>query len=233
MRRSARTAVIAAVRARAAPAGQENQGHGVRPQASLTNVLQELGGEYTKASGTTVVFSFAADVDAGRARSRGGAHADVFFSADQEWMDYLDQRGLIPQGVAPQPASATAWRWWRRRTGTLTLHIEPNFPPGSRPLAPGGRLATGDPDSVPVGKYARFRADDAGRLERHRRPDWCAPTKRAYAALAFVARAARCRSASSTRPMLRSNRAYGIVDLFPASSQSSYKLSYWCDRRRQ
>lgn len=119
--------------------------------ASLTNVLQELGSEYTAATGNKVAFSFAATSMLAR-QIESGAHADVFFSADQEWMDYLDQRGLLQKGsrrnllgnrlalVAPADSK-------------ITLHIEPNFP--LLAALNGGRLATGDPDSVPVGKYAR------------------------------------------------------------------------------
>mgnify|MGYP000361319701 CR=1 FL=1 len=62
--------------------------------ASLTNVLQELGDQYTQGSGSKVEFSFAATSMLAR-QIESGARADIFFSADQEWMDYLDQRGLI------------------------------------------------------------------------------------------------------------------------------------------
>src|SRR5437660_2623906 len=62
--------------------------------ASLTDALQESGNAYTRQSGTTVQFSFAASSALAR-QIESGAHADVFFSADQEWMDYLDQRALI------------------------------------------------------------------------------------------------------------------------------------------
>src|ERR1700730_16694095 len=62
--------------------------------ASLTNVLQELGDGFTKQSSIPVKFSFAASSALAR-QIESGARADVFFSADLEWMDYLQSRNLI------------------------------------------------------------------------------------------------------------------------------------------
>ena len=78
----------------AVPAAGETGPITVFAAASLTDVLQELGGAYAQVSGTKVEYSFAASSVLAR-QIEGGAHADAFFSADQEWMDYLDQRGLI------------------------------------------------------------------------------------------------------------------------------------------
>jgi molybdate transport system substrate-binding protein len=81
-----------------------------------------------------------------------GAPAGVFVSADPEWMDYLAQRGLIEAGSR------------RDLLGNRLVLIAPadsrvmlRLTPGA-PLAAalgGGRLATGDPDAVPAGRYAR------------------------------------------------------------------------------
>ena len=62
--------------------------------ASLTNVLQELGDGFTKQSAIPVKFSFAASSTLAR-QIESGAPADVFFSADLEWMDYLQSDNLI------------------------------------------------------------------------------------------------------------------------------------------
>src|SRR6202795_2656534 len=62
--------------------------------ASLTNVLQELGDGFTKETSIPVRFSFAASSALAR-QIENGAPADVFFSADLEWMDYLQARNLI------------------------------------------------------------------------------------------------------------------------------------------
>ena len=119
--------------------------------ASLTDVLQELGDGFTKETSIPVRFSFAASSALAR-QIENGSPADVFFSADLEWMDYLQARNLIQPGtrhnvlgnrlvlIAPTDSK-------------VRLKIEPGF---ALATALGkGRLATGDPDAVPAGRYAR------------------------------------------------------------------------------
>jgi len=127
--------------------------------ASLTNVLQELGPAFEKASGRAVKFSFAASSALAR-QIESGAQADVFFAADTDWMDYLQARDLIDAStrvnllgnrlVLIAPAN-----------GTLQLKIAPGFALAAA-LGKGGRLSTGDPDSVPVGKYAKSALTSLG-----------------------------------------------------------------------
>src|SRR6202451_3785201 len=62
--------------------------------ASLTNALQDLGDTFTKDTSVPVRFSFAASSTLAR-QIENGSRADVFFSADLEWMDYLQARNLI------------------------------------------------------------------------------------------------------------------------------------------
>src|ERR1700726_599882 len=62
--------------------------------ASLTNVLQDIGNDYTRQTGQQVSFSFASSSVLAR-QIEAGTRADVFVSADQEWMDYLQTRKLI------------------------------------------------------------------------------------------------------------------------------------------
>src|ERR1700678_2304385 len=62
--------------------------------ASLTNVLQDLGDAFTKETSIAVKFSFAASSTLAR-QIENGAPADIFMSADTDWMDYLQTRHLI------------------------------------------------------------------------------------------------------------------------------------------
>src|SRR5450432_4499416 len=62
--------------------------------ASLTNVLQDLADAFTKDTSIPVRFSFAASSTLAR-QIENGSPADIFFSADIEWMDYLQSRNLI------------------------------------------------------------------------------------------------------------------------------------------
>jgi molybdate transport system substrate-binding protein len=119
--------------------------------ASLTNVLGELSSAWTAASGVTVRNSFAASSVLARQIEAGG-RADAFISADQEWMDYLQSRNLIDKTTR------------RNLVGNRLVLIAPADSPLQLKIAPGfdlagvlgkRRLATGDPGTVPVGRYAR------------------------------------------------------------------------------
>jgi molybdate transport system substrate-binding protein len=119
--------------------------------ASLTNVLQELGDAYHQSSGVVVKSSFAASSVLAR-QIEAGARADIFFSADLDWMDYLQQRDLI-QRATRHDVVGNRLVLVAPADSKLELKIGPNF---ALAAALGtGRLATGDPDSVPVGRYAR------------------------------------------------------------------------------
>ncbi len=88
-----------------------------------------------------------------------GAPADIFISADLDWMDYLDQRRLLAPNtrfdllrntlVLIAPASSTS-----------TLRIGPNF--GLAAALGTEKLAMANPDSVPAGKYGKSALEKLG-----------------------------------------------------------------------
>lgn len=119
--------------------------------ASLTNVLGELAPVWEKSGGVPVKLSFAASSVLARQIEAGG-DADVFISADQEWMDYLQAHNLISQ---PSRVNLVGNRLVliAPADSKIELKIKRGFDLAGA-LA-GGRLATGDPDTVPVGRYAR------------------------------------------------------------------------------
>ena len=119
--------------------------------ASLTEVLGEIGTVYQADTGKPVKFSFAASSALAR-QIEAGAQADLFVSADLEWMDYLAERKLI----------ATESR--RNVAGNRLVLIAPADSSSRIDLVAGldlrgalgvGRLALADPDIVPAGRYAR------------------------------------------------------------------------------
>ena len=126
---------------------------------SLTDVLPQLAAAYTAQGGEPVKFSFASSSILAR-QIEGGAQADVFVSADLEWLDYLDERGLI------EPQSRV----------TLAGNRLVLVAPADSPLSPAvlnaqtpldqwlgrGRLAVGDPAHVPAGRYARAALSQLG-----------------------------------------------------------------------
>ncbi len=118
--------------------------------ASLSNALQDLGDAFTKDTSTAVRFSFAASSALAR-QIENGARADVFFSADLEWMDYLQARNLI-QPATRRDLLGNQLVLIAPLDGKIKLKIAPHF---ALAAALGkSRLATGDPDSVPAGRYA-------------------------------------------------------------------------------
>lgn len=148
--------------------------------ASLKNVLDDVGVAYTAATGRPVVFSYGASSAIAR-QIESAAPADIFISADADWMDYVQKRGLIVQGS---------------RRNLLTNHLVLIAPASSKiqlriakgmPLARalgGGRLAVAEPE-VPAGRYAKDSLvalgvwdSVAGKL---------APAENVRAALQFVA----------------------------------------------
>jgi molybdate transport system substrate-binding protein len=126
--------------------------------ASLTNVLGELSANWEKISGRKVKLSFAASSALAR-QIEAGSEAKIFISADQEWMDYLATRDLIDKGsrrnlvgnslVLIAPADSK-----------VKLEIKPEFKLAA--ALGDGRLATGDPDTVPVGRYAKSALESLG-----------------------------------------------------------------------
>jgi molybdate transport system substrate-binding protein len=119
--------------------------------ASLTDAMQEIGSAFTRKTGKRVTLSFAASSALARQIESGG-RVDVFVSADREWMDYLETRNLV------RPDSRTNVAGNRLvliapSDSKLELKLEPHAriaeALGNR------RLATGDPDIVPVGRYAK------------------------------------------------------------------------------
>ena len=151
--------------------------------ASLTNVLDDLAKAFTGQTKIPVQSSLAASSVLAK-QIEAGAPADVFFSADLEWMDYLEQRKLLKPGsrhdvvgnhlVLIAPAASTV-------AVKLSKGVDLRAA-----LGPEGRLATGDPDSVPVGKYAKAALEKLAAWDKVSRQ--IVPAENVRAALAFVAR---------------------------------------------
>ena len=181
--------------------------------ASLTNALGDLSTDWQKTSGVTIKLSFAASSVLARQIEAGGK-ADVFISADQEWMDYLQTRGLIEKPtrrnlvgnrlVLIAPADSK-----------IELRIAPGFPLASA-LA-GGRLATGDPDTVPVGRYARSALTSLGLWDEIQ--DRLVRADNVRSAMMFVARGEVPLGIVYTTDALADQKVR-IVDTFPANTHT-------------
>ena len=126
--------------------------------ASLADVLQELGDSYQKSRGVAVNFSFASTAVLAR-QIEAGAAADVFIAADQAWMDYLQTRSLV-QAASRRAVAGNRLVLIAPADSVVQWHIGAAVPLAA--ALHGGRLATGDPDSVPLGRYARAALTQLG-----------------------------------------------------------------------
>lgn len=119
--------------------------------SSLSDVMHTVGGLYEAAGHPAPKFNFAASSALAHQIEQGG-QADLFFSADEAWMDYVAGKQLID--ITTRHALLT---------NTMVL-VAPVANPIAVTIAPqmdlagalkGGKLALGDPDSVPAGRYAK------------------------------------------------------------------------------
>lgn len=123
----------------------------VHAAASLTETLQELGKRYEQEHAQRIKLVFAASSTLAR-QIESGAPADVFISADNDWMDYLATRQLI-QPATRRELLGNELVLVAPSDSTVQLKIANNF---ALSAALGkGRLSIGDPGFVPAGKYAR------------------------------------------------------------------------------
>jgi molybdate transport system substrate-binding protein len=178
--------------------------------ASLTDVLETAGKAFTTASQIPVRFSFAASSALAR-QIESGAPAEVFISADQEWMNYLASRNLI-KAETRSDIAANSLVLVAPADSPVSLRIASGFALAAA-LGEKGRLATGDPASVPVGRYARAALTNLGVWASVQ--DRIIPADNVRAALNFVSLGeAPLGIVYSTDA--RGNSKVRVVDTFPA-----------------
>lgn len=179
--------------------------------ASLKESLDEAARQYQARSTDRILLSYAASSSLAK-QIELGAPADIFLSADLEWMDYLSARNLI------KPTTRTDL------LGNNLVLIAPKDSTVALTLAPsadlagalkGGKLAMGDPDHVPAGKYGKAALEKLGIWTSVQAS--VARTDNVRSALAFVAR--------GEAPLgivygtdAAAEKAVRVVDVFPVGS---------------
>src|SRR4029077_7423134 len=150
--------------------------------ASLKNALDDIAGQWQRETGKKVVVSYAASNTLTK-HVEQSAPADIFISADLDWMDYGQQKDLIKPDsrsnllgnrlvlIAPKDSSVSA-------------NIQPGFDLAA--LLKGGRLAMGNVDAVPAGKYGKASLEKLGVWDSVK--DKIAQAETVRAALLFVPR---------------------------------------------
>ncbi len=127
--------------------------------ASLKNALDDINAAWKADSGKEATISYAASSALAK-QIESAAPADVFISADLQWMNYLAEKNLIKPDsevkllgnrivlIAPKDSRAEA------------VTIEPNF--GLSELVGDGKLAMADVKAVPAGRYGKAALDTLG-----------------------------------------------------------------------
>ena len=151
--------------------------------ASLKNALDEIATAWTKQAGRPMPrISYAATSTLARQMEQG-APADLFVSADLEWMDYAQGKGLIRAGSRVNLLG-----------NRIVLVVPRDSPLASVPISAeglsralaGGKLSTGNVESVPVGKYGKAALEKLGAWSAVK--DSVAQAENVRAALLLVSR---------------------------------------------
>lgn len=144
-------AVLVALLLAPHPVSAGDKGPTVFAAASLKNALDAIADDWRKDSGQAPVISYAA-TSALAKQIEQGAEADIFIAADQAWMDYVAEQGLIDAStridlvgnrlvlIAPKDVD-------------LAVRLKPSVPLAA--LLGDGRLAIANVDAVPAGRYAK------------------------------------------------------------------------------
>jgi molybdate transport system substrate-binding protein len=126
--------------------------------ASLKTALDQVSAAWADETQNTAVLSYGGSAALAK-QIEQGAPADLFFSADLDWMGYLAERNLI------DTASVT------QLLGNDIVLIAPRGSAATATIAPGfalatllgeGRLAMADVKSVPAGRYGKAALETLG-----------------------------------------------------------------------
>jgi molybdate transport system substrate-binding protein len=127
--------------------------------ASMKNALDDVDAAFSKQTGIKVVASYEAS-SALMKQIEQGAPADVFISADPDWMDYGEKRNLINNSTRVNLLGNRLVLIAPKTSPIDNVTIGPGFDLAG--LAGKGRVATGDVRAVPVGIYAKAALEKLG-----------------------------------------------------------------------
>ncbi len=213
-------ALLFAVPLLACSRGGSDEGKHGRPvvlaAASMHDALEEAADEWADQGHARPVLSFAASSAMAR-QIEAGAPADLFVSADEAWMDELEEGGFIRDGSRAVMAT-NALVLIGPSDGSLTLDPVSGF--DLVDALHGGRLAVAETESVPAGRYAKAALSDLGVWDSVK--DRLAPAENVRAALLLVARGAAplgvtYATDAASEPRVR------VVGTFPAHSHPAIR----------
>lgn len=127
--------------------------------ASTTDALTEVAAAFTADTGVAVAPSFASASTLAK-QIEQGAPAEVFLSANTQWMDYLADKGLVIADSRADLLGNDLVLIAPADSAVVAVDIGPGLDLVA--LLNGGRLAVGDPDHVPAGQYAKAALETLG-----------------------------------------------------------------------
>jgi molybdate transport system substrate-binding protein len=151
--------------------------------ASMKNALDDIDAAYTAKSGVKIAASYAASSALAK-QIEQGAPADIFLSADTDWMDYTTAKKAIDEPTRVNLLGNSIVLIAPKDSKVDNVAIGSGFDLAK--LAGDGKIATADVKSVPVGKYAKASLEKLGAWTAAE-PKF-AMTENVRAALALVAR---------------------------------------------
>lgn len=141
-----------------APAIAQSRDVLVFAAASLKNALDAIDTQYQKDTGKHVSASLAASSTLAK-QIENGAPADIFISADLDWMNYLAKHNLIKPATR-RNLLGNELVLIAPKDSTAQVTIAPGFPLAK--LLAGGKLAMADTSAVPAGKYGKAALQKLG-----------------------------------------------------------------------
>ncbi|HML09166.1 MAG TPA: molybdate ABC transporter substrate-binding protein [Xanthobacteraceae bacterium] len=152
-------AAAIAIAAATQPAPAQENSLLVFAAASMKNALDDVDAAFTKRTEIKIVASYAAS-SALMKQIEQGAPADIYVSADLQWMDYGAQRDLVKEQTRVNLLGNRLVLIAPKDSGIGNVTIAPGFDLAG--LAGDGRIATGDVRAVPVGLYAKAALEKLG-----------------------------------------------------------------------
>jgi molybdate transport system substrate-binding protein len=141
------------------PAAAEDKSITVFAAASMKNALDDVDAAYAAKTGVKIVASYAASSALAK-QIEQGAPADIFVSADTDWMDYVASRKSINEGTRINLLGNSIVLIAPKDSAISDVTIGQGFDLAK--LAGNGKIATGDVSAVPVGKYAKAALEKLG-----------------------------------------------------------------------
>jgi molybdate transport system substrate-binding protein len=146
----------------APPAAAEEKSLTVFAAASMKNALDDVDAAFTAKTGVKIAASYAASSVLAKQIDQG-APADIFVSADTDWMDYATARQTVNEATRTNLLGNSIVLIAPKDSQIGNVTIGPGFDLAK--LAGSGKIATGDVSSVPVGKYAKVALEKLGAWE--------------------------------------------------------------------